>query len=191
MSANVQAVPHVRDPYGYFVAHNRRLLRVMAARPMVAQIVRAVLEGIDQYAAERGIDPARVDFDARRLRSGRIGIALCLDTETVPDRQWETRMSVGQETNGQKIAAVGGTVIVRVWDPEQETEGGIVLPDTAQEAPQVGEVLSVGELVRVSLKAGDTVVFPRFAGSEVQVGKESYLVLNESDVVARLIGGGA
>ncbi len=51
--------------------------------------------------------------------------------------------------------------------------------------------MSVGDLVRAGLKVGDTVVFPRFAGSEVRIGKESYLVLNESDVVARLIGGEA
>lgn len=72
----VRSLPRVRDPFGYFVAYNKRLVEAMVARPKVAQMTRAFLQGVDVFAHHRGIDPIRVDFDARLRRDGTIVIKL-------------------------------------------------------------------------------------------------------------------
>jgi hypothetical protein len=80
MSTNGQAVrttfAGVRDPWGWFFSHNTNLVKAMIRRPKVAQITRAVLEGIDVYAHERGLPPDSIDFDASLRREGVIVIRL-------------------------------------------------------------------------------------------------------------------
>ena len=83
-------------------------------------------------------------------------------------------------------------VIVKVLEEEEKTAGGIVLPDTAKEKPQKGEVIAVGPgavredgtRVPPELKTGDKVMFAKYSGSEVKVDGEEYLILRESDVLA-------
>lgn len=83
-------------------------------------------------------------------------------------------------------------VVVEPLEAEETTQSGIVLPDTAKEKPQQGRVVSVGsgklanngERIAVSVKAGDTVLFARYAGTEVKVQGKKLLVLNESEILA-------
>jgi chaperonin GroES len=80
---------------------------------------------------------------------------------------------------------------VRRVDADQKTAGGIIIPDTAQEKPQEGEVVSVGpgarnergELVRTELKAGDRVLFGKWSGTEVKIDGEDLLIMKEADVM--------
>src|SRR5579871_1107721 len=82
-------------------------------------------------------------------------------------------------------------VVVRRINADQKTAGGIIIPDTAQEKPQEGEVVSVGpgarndrgELVPTELKAGDRVLFGKWSGTEVKIDGEDLLIMKESDVM--------
>jgi chaperonin GroES len=85
-------------------------------------------------------------------------------------------------------------VVVRRIDADQKTQGGIIIPDTAQEKPQQGEVVSVGsgarnergELIPMELKAGDRVLFGKWSGTEVKIEGEDFLIMKESDVMGVL-----
>ena len=82
-------------------------------------------------------------------------------------------------------------VVVRRIDADHKTAGGIIIPDTVQEKPQEGEVVSVGpgtrndrgELVPTELKAGDRVLFGKWSGTEVKIDGEDLLIIKESDVM--------
>lgn len=77
------------------------------------------------------------------------------------------------------------------WQDEK-TAGGIFLPDTAKEKPQVGEVVAVGpgkrndegKLIPMELKAGDKVLYSKYAGTEVKLGSDEYVLLAERDILA-------
>jgi chaperonin GroES len=93
---------------------------------------------------------------------------------------------------GIGITPLGDRVVVKRLEAEQKTKGGIVLPDTAKEKPKQGEVVAVGagkvldsgETQEPQVKTGDRVIFSSFAGTEVSVGDEEYLIMSESDVLA-------
>ncbi len=82
-------------------------------------------------------------------------------------------------------------VVVRRIDVDHKTAGGIIIPDTAQEKPQEGEVVAVGpgarnergELVPTELKAGDRILFGKWSGTEVKIDGEDLLIMKESDVL--------
>jgi chaperonin GroES len=82
-------------------------------------------------------------------------------------------------------------VVVRRIEAEEKTSGGIIIPDTAKEKPQEGEVVAVGpgtrdeagRLVELSVKAGDRVLFGKWSGTEVKIGGEDLLIIKESDIL--------
>ncbi len=90
------------------------------------------------------------------------------------------------------LKPLGDRIIVKVLEAEEKTKGGIVLPDTAKEKPQQGEVIAVGtgrtldngKIVPLELKKGDKILFGKYSGDEVKVGVEDYLIMRESDVLA-------
>jgi len=94
------------------------------------------------------------------------------------------------------LQPLGDRLIVEVLDEEETTASGIVLPDTAKEKPQRGRVLAVGpgsrsdsgELIPLDVADGDEVIFSKYGGTEVKVGTEEYLILRESDVLAKVVG---
>ena len=89
---------------------------------------------------------------------------------------------------------LGDRVVVKPLVQEEKTKGGIILPDTAKEKPQEGEVVAVGpgrttdegKRVVMELKKGDLVVFAKYAGTELKDGDEEFVILRESDVLAKL-----
>jgi chaperonin GroES len=92
------------------------------------------------------------------------------------------------------LKPLGDRVIVEVLDEEDVTYSGIVLPDTAKEKPQRGKVLAVGpgryedgKLVPLDVKEGDEVVFSKYGGTEVTVSGDEYLILRESDILAKVV----
>ncbi len=82
-------------------------------------------------------------------------------------------------------------VLVRRIEAEAKTAGGIIIPDTAQEKPQEGEVVAIGTGTRaengtitpLDLKAGDKILFGKWSGSEVKINGEDLLIMKESDVL--------
>ena len=97
------------------------------------------------------------------------------------------------------LKPLGDRLIVEVLEDEETTESGIVLPDTAKEKPQRGRVLAVGpgsrnvdgEYVPMDLADGDEIVFSKYGGTEVRIGTDDYLILRESDVLAKVVLAGA
>ena len=86
-------------------------------------------------------------------------------------------------------------IVVRPNESEETTASGLVIPDTAKEKPQQGEVLAVGpgrrgedsgELIPVDVKVGDTVVYSKYGGTEITVEGEDLLILSSRDVLAKV-----
>jgi chaperonin GroES len=90
------------------------------------------------------------------------------------------------------IRPLGDRVVVKAVEREEQTKSGIYLPDTAKEKPQEAVVLAVGSgrlldngtRIPIDLKEGDRVLFSKYAGTEVKIGDEEYLILRESDILA-------
>ena len=90
------------------------------------------------------------------------------------------------------IKPLGDRVVLKVVEAEEKTASGIVLPDTAKEKPQQGEVMAVGsgklldngERVALEVKVGDRIIFAKYGGTEVKVKGEEYLILRDSDILA-------
>ena len=95
-----------------------------------------------------------------------------------------------------KFRPLHDRVVVRRIDEDTKTAGGIIIPDTAKEKPQEGEVIAVGpgardeigKLVPLDLKAGDRVLFGKWSGTEVKIDGEDLLIMKESDVMGVIEG---
>lgn len=91
-----------------------------------------------------------------------------------------------------RLRPLGDRVVVKPVEEEERTPGGIVLPDVAKEKPQQGEVVAVGpgelnergERNPMDVKVGDRVIYSKYAGTEVKLGEEEYLILRQSDILA-------
>jgi chaperonin GroES len=91
-----------------------------------------------------------------------------------------------------KIRPINDKLVVKRLEAEEKTKGGILLPDTAKEKPKEGKVIAVGEgklledgkRAELQVKVDDRVIFTSYAGTEIKVDGESYLILDESDVLA-------
>ena len=89
---------------------------------------------------------------------------------------------------------LGERVVVKPTEQEAQTKGGIFLPDTAKEKPQEGEVVAVGpgrmsdegSRIPMELNKGDRVIYSKFAGTEYKEGDDEYLILRESDILAKI-----
>jgi len=85
-------------------------------------------------------------------------------------------------------------IVVKRYESEEKSEGGIFLPDTAKEKPQKGEVVAVGEgkilesgeRSTMSLKKGDKILFGKYSGTEITIGKEEFIIMRESEVLAKI-----
>ena len=95
-----------------------------------------------------------------------------------------------------KFRPLHDRVVVRRLDGEEKTKGGIIIPDTAKEKPQEGEVLAVGpgarddsgKLVALDVKPGDRVLFGKWSGTEVKIDGEDLLIMKESDILGIIEG---
>ncbi len=92
-----------------------------------------------------------------------------------------------------QLQPLGDRVVVTSSDDaESRTPGGLVIPDTAKEKPQIGEVIAVGpgardddgERIPMDVSVGDNVLYSKFAGTEVKLDRDDYLVLSERDILA-------
>ena len=93
-----------------------------------------------------------------------------------------------------KIRPLGDRILVKRIQEEEKTKGGIIIPDTAKEKPQEGQVVAVGKgkttedgkLLPPDVKAGDRILFGKYAGSEVKLEGEEHLILREDDILGVL-----
>jgi chaperonin GroES len=91
-----------------------------------------------------------------------------------------------------KVEPLNDKIVVKRLEAESTTAGGIVLPDTAKEKPKQGRVISLGDgkllesgkRAKFQVKEGDRVLFTSYAGSEVKIGNEEYLIMTEDDILA-------
>ena len=90
-----------------------------------------------------------------------------------------------------KFRPLHDRVLVKRVEAEEKTKGGIIIPDTAKEKPQEGEVIAVGpgardesgKLIPIDLKAGDRILFGKWSGTEIKIEGEDLLIMKESDVM--------
>jgi chaperonin GroES len=102
------------------------------------------------------------------------------------------KKSTRGDNGNSRIVPLYDRIVLKREEAKSQTAGGIVLPDTAKDKPQKGTVISVGDghvsrdgkRHALTLKAGDKVIFTSYAGDEISVGEEEYLLLRESDVLA-------
>jgi chaperonin GroES len=94
-----------------------------------------------------------------------------------------------------KFRPLHDRVVVNRIDAEAKTSGGIIIPDTAKEKPQQGQVIAVGpggrdeagKLIPIDVKAGDRVLFGKWSGTEVKIDGVEYLIMKESDIMGVLV----
>jgi chaperonin GroES len=90
------------------------------------------------------------------------------------------------------VKPLGDRVFVKVSAAEEKTAGGIILPDNAKEKPQVGEIMQVGlgkvndkgERQALEVKVGDKVLYSKYAGTDIKLGGDDYVLLSEKDILA-------
>ena len=89
-----------------------------------------------------------------------------------------------------QIKPLSDRVVLKAVEMEEKTKSGIVLPDTAKEKPQEGEIMAVGpgryedgKLIPMNVKKGDRVLFAKYAGTEIKLDGEEYLIMRESDIL--------
>ena len=93
------------------------------------------------------------------------------------------------------LSPLGDRIVVRPIEREEVTKGGIILPDTAKEKPQEGEIVAVGPgkladdgtRIAMDVKVGDKVIYAKYAGTEVEIDNEKLLIMHESDITAKRI----
>ncbi len=89
----------------------------------------------------------------------------------------------------KKIKPLADRVLIEPTEAEAKTSGGIFIPDSAQEKPQKGKVIAVGpgtKDVKMEVKVGDTVLYGKYSGTEINVDNKDYLIMRQSDIIAIL-----
>jgi len=90
-----------------------------------------------------------------------------------------------------KLKPLGDRVVIKQLEAEEKTKSGIVLPGTAKEKPQEAEILAVGpggvidgKEIKMEVKVGDRVIYSKYAGTEVKISDEEYIIVKQSDILA-------
>lgn len=94
-----------------------------------------------------------------------------------------------------KLQPLGDRVVIKAIEREEITKGGIVLPDTAKEKPQEGEVIAVGpgkltedgKRIAMEVEVGERVIYAKYAGTEIRLDDEEFIILRESDILAKKV----
>lgn len=107
----------------------------------------------------------------------------------------KTATTIAKKESTTNITPLGGNVLIRPIDAEQKTSGGIILPDSAKEKPQMGIVMAVGEgawnedgdaRIKMTLKSGDKVIYKKWGGNEIKVENEEWTIVEEKDILAKI-----
>ena len=109
----------------------------------------------------------------------------------IPDNAPSALRADEEDMAKTKFRPLHDRVVVRRIDAEEKTKGGIIIPDSAKEKPQQGEIVAAGpgardeagKLVKLDVKAGDKVLFGKWSGTEVKLDGEELLIMKESDIM--------
>ena len=104
----------------------------------------------------------------------------------------KTKTKSKSKSSKPKVTPLGDRVLVRRMDAEETSKGGIILPDSAKEKPAQGTIIAVGagkitdsgERMEMTLKVKDSVLFSSYAGSEIKLDDENYLIMSEDEILA-------
>src|SRR5436190_23812191 len=104
--------------------------------------------------------------------------------------------SIATQEDTMKFRPLHDRVVVERIEAEEKTTGGIIIPDTAKEKPQTGQIVAVGpggrdengKLIPIDVKAGDRILFGKWSGTEVKIDGTEYLIMKESDIMGVLEG---
>src|SRR5260370_36407311 len=95
------------------------------------------------------------------------------------------------------ITPLHDRVLIKRIEEKESVKGGIIIPDTAKEKPQEGEVIAVGsgkrekgELIPLDVKAGDRILFGKYSGTEIKIEDQEYLILREDEILGKISGQG-
>jgi chaperonin GroES len=98
---------------------------------------------------------------------------------------------MGDTKTKLNITPLADRIIVKPLEPKEVKKGGIIIPDTAKEKPQEGEVVAVGKgrteegkLIPMEVKLGDKILYGKYSGTEIKINDEEYLIMKEEDVLA-------
>ena len=90
-----------------------------------------------------------------------------------------------------KVQPLGDRVLLKQLEAEEKTKGGIIVPDTAKEKPQEGEIVAVGKgkvedgkTIALEVKVGDKVLYGKYSGTEIKINGEEFLIVKEEDILA-------
>ncbi len=93
------------------------------------------------------------------------------------------------------ITPLHDRVLIKRIEEKESVRGGIIIPDTAKEKPQEGEVIAVGsgrrekgEIIPLDVKAGDRILFGKYSGTDITIQEQEYLILKEEDILAKISG---
>jgi chaperonin GroES len=108
----------------------------------------------------------------------------------------ETPLPLIREESSMNFRPLHDRVVVRRIEAEEKTKGGIIIPDTAKEKPQEGEIVAVGpgardeagKIVALDVKAGDRILFGKWSGTEVRIDGQDLLIMKESDIMGVVEG---
>jgi chaperonin GroES len=97
---------------------------------------------------------------------------------------------------GVQVTPLHDRVLVKRLEEQESVRGGIIIPDTAKEKPQEGEVIAVGagktndkgDRIPLDVKAGDRVLFGKYSGTEIRIEDQEYLILREEEILAKVAG---
>src|SRR5580698_5272744 len=111
-------------------------------------------------------------------------------TKVIPTKRYG-----GQANMAVNITPLHDRVLVKRIEDKETVRGGIIIPDSAKEKPQEGEVVAVGAgkmekgtRIPLDVKAGDRILFGKYSGSEIKIENEEYLILREDEILAKLSG---
>jgi chaperonin GroES len=112
----------------------------------------------------------------------------------LPERDCQSELPEGYPMAKTKFRPLHDRVLVKRIEAEQKTKGGIIIPDSAKEKPQEGEVVAVGsggrdeagKLIPIDIKVGDKVLFGKWSGTEIRLDGEELLIMKESDIMGVL-----
>jgi chaperonin GroES len=143
-----------------------------------------------------GAFSANLAADSPVCRKGRpvVSGSQFVNSQEVRSTGQEKVMAKKASAAGTRIVPLGDRVVLKRAEAEEKTAGGILLPDSAQGKPQRGEVIAVGDghtndkggKIPLSVKEGDRVIFSSYAGDEISVGDVTYLLMRESDILAKV-----
>lgn len=98
---------------------------------------------------------------------------------------------MGDTKTKLNIIPLADRIIVKPLEPKEVKKGGIIIPDTAKEKPQEGEIVAVGKgktedgkLIPMEVKLGDKILYGKYSGTEIKINDEEYLIMREEDVLA-------